>query len=196
MIGAIVLAGGRGSRLGGVSKADLVVGGERLLDRVLGAVAHCTPRIVVAPADVAVPPGVIRTRENPSYSGPAAAVAAGSEVLASRQPVPGWVLLSACDLPAVAAAIGPLCEAVSDAAGDVDAFWATSDPHDPRIQWLVAVVRTRALASAVDALGGPGGCVDASMGRLLGDLRWQPVVVPATAVDDIDTPADKERWLS
>lgn len=36
---AVVLAGGRGSRLGGVSKADLVLGGERLLDRVLRAAA-------------------------------------------------------------------------------------------------------------------------------------------------------------
>lgn len=194
MIGAIVLAGGRGSRLGGVSKADLVVGGERLLDRVLGAVAGCTPRIVVAPVDVTVPSGVIRTRENPPLSGPAAAVAAATEVLDAHQPVPGWVLLLACDLPGVAAAVGPLCGATVDASDDVDAFWASADSNDAWVQWLVAVVRTRVLANAVDALG-PGGCVDSSMGRLLGGLTWRPVAVPATAVDDIDTPADQQRWV-
>ncbi|HSN43882.1 MAG TPA: NTP transferase domain-containing protein, partial [Propionibacteriaceae bacterium] len=36
---AIILAGGQGLRLGGVSKADVIVSGERLLGRVLRSTA-------------------------------------------------------------------------------------------------------------------------------------------------------------
>ena len=66
VIDAVVLAGGRGIRLGGASKADLNVSG-RLLDRVLdGLRPHVNGRIVVvAPDGVAIPDGVIRTMEEP-----------------------------------------------------------------------------------------------------------------------------------
>ncbi|MDX5399501.1 MAG: NTP transferase domain-containing protein, partial [Actinomycetes bacterium] len=63
----VVLAGGHGRRLGGVSKADLMLGRERLLDHILGDLARWDdPRItlgrvvVVAPDSVAVPAGVLR----------------------------------------------------------------------------------------------------------------------------------------
>ncbi|MEU4744233.1 NTP transferase domain-containing protein, partial [Actinosynnema sp. NPDC023658] len=46
---AVVLAGGRGSRLGGVDKASLVVDGRTLLDHVLDAVAAARQVIVVGP---------------------------------------------------------------------------------------------------------------------------------------------------
>lgn len=52
---AIVLAGGRGSRLGGADKASIEIGGRMLLDHVLDAVEWCAPIIVVGPPHLAGP---------------------------------------------------------------------------------------------------------------------------------------------
>ncbi len=52
MYDAIIVAGGQGSRMGGVSKADLDIGGRRLLDIVLSAVTGAATTVVVG--DVAV----------------------------------------------------------------------------------------------------------------------------------------------
>ena len=87
---AIVLAGGRGSRLGGVSKPGVTVGGRRLLDIALAAVASA--RQVVVVGDLPVPDGVRLTREDPPFGGPVAGVAAGFEFLPEHAP---WTLLLA-----------------------------------------------------------------------------------------------------
>ena len=96
---AIILAGGRGSRLGGVSKADLVVGGRRLLDVVFEAVRRARTTVVVGP--VAVPDGVLVTVEDPPGTGPAAGIVAGLEAV--ERPAE-WTVVLACDLPGVQAA--------------------------------------------------------------------------------------------
>jgi len=44
----LILAGGEGSRLGGVRKADLMVGGLRLLDRVVGAIEADVSELLIA----------------------------------------------------------------------------------------------------------------------------------------------------
>lgn len=44
---AVVLAGGRATRLGGLNKAQLEIGGKRLLDRVLDALRPLTDQILV-----------------------------------------------------------------------------------------------------------------------------------------------------
>ena len=48
---AIIVAGGRGTRLGGVSKPDLSVGGMPLLDRTLVAVAGAQFAVIVGAED-------------------------------------------------------------------------------------------------------------------------------------------------
>ena len=64
---AIIVAGGRGTRLGGVIKADLQVGGQRLLDRVLESARHARQRVVVGLVDV--PDGVQQVVEDPPALG-------------------------------------------------------------------------------------------------------------------------------
>jgi molybdopterin-guanine dinucleotide biosynthesis protein A len=95
---AMVLAGGAGRRLGGVTKPALRVGGRTLLERVLAAVPDARPRVVVGPAQLAsgLPVDVAVTSEEPPGGGPAAAAAAG---LAMLQPGVGFVALLAADLP-------------------------------------------------------------------------------------------------
>jgi len=85
-IAAVILAGGRGERLGGVVKADLRVGGIRLLDRVMASLAGCAP-IVVAhgphdPSAMGLAPSVLPVADLPAdYAGPLAGLAAAIAAL-------------------------------------------------------------------------------------------------------------------
>ena len=63
----MILAGGKGERLGGVVKANLRVGGVRLIDRVAAALADVKGPILVAHGGldrdlIALPPGAVPTR--------------------------------------------------------------------------------------------------------------------------------------
>src|SRR5690349_15006086 len=93
---AIVLAGGRGSRLGGVDKAALELGGESLLDRTFRALAGAR-RVVVAGDPRPVPAGVVVVQEEPRFAGPAAAIGA-----AMREVGAAYVFLAGCDQPFLA----------------------------------------------------------------------------------------------
>lgn len=191
--GAIVPAGGRGSRLGGRDKARLDLGGHTALEMVLDALGICDPVVVVGPGDLEVPPGVLLTREEPPFGGPAAAVAAGLSAMRGTGVTPGWTLLVACDLPGAAEAVSYLIDEARDTSENTDAVFATDGGNRP--QWLLCAVRTAALARAVEGLG-PEGATDRSMRSLLGDLAHRTIGVPEVGTDDIDTPEDLERWRS
>ena len=71
---AIIVAGGKSSRLGNTPKAGLSNGTHTLLDRALLAVSQADACVVVGPETLPVPNDVLLTREDPPYSGPAAAI--------------------------------------------------------------------------------------------------------------------------
>lgn len=186
---AVVLAGGRGSRLGGVSKADLEVGGRRLLDRVLGAVRGA--RTVVVVGDVAVPRGVRVTSEQPPGTGPAAGLVAG---LAAVDAPAEWTLVLACDLPGAQDAVALLL-AAADAAGDAtadspaDGYCLAAPDGTP--QWLLGIHRSGALRRVAEAYGDPR---NRSLRGLLAGLRLAAVADSGGAGRDLDTPADHAHW--
>ncbi|WP_020522649.1 molybdenum cofactor guanylyltransferase [Catelliglobosispora koreensis] len=76
---AIVLAGGRGTRMGGVLKPLLTVAGVPLLTRVLTALEPADHRTVAGPSelDSLLAPGVERVQEDPPGGGPVAGIRAG-----------------------------------------------------------------------------------------------------------------------
>jgi molybdopterin-guanine dinucleotide biosynthesis protein A len=189
---AVILAGGRGARLGGRDKGALVVRGRSLLDTALAAAAGARRIVVVGEAPM--PAGVVRTIEEPRYAGPAAAVVAGLTALqappdgaASMAPAP-LVLLLACDLPGAVGAVRTLLSGC-DPSAPVDGWCLTEPPS--RMQWLLGIYRTAALRRAVEALGDP---VNRSMGRLLGPLSIVGLPAPDGLTGDIDTPDDLARW--
>lgn len=191
---AVILAGGRGSRLGGVRKADLRLGGVRLLDRVLSAVGGARCIAVVGEEDLVVPDRVLSTRERPPFAGPAAGLAAGVDTLATdrRSPAP-WIMVLGCDLPGVHRGVPVLVDAARRAGSEVDALGAGDPIGGGGVEWLTSIVRRSALVRAIDRTGAHG-LVNCPMRRLLGDLAWTRVPVPAGTVDDVDTWADHERW--
>ena len=77
---AVILTGGRATRLDGTDKASLVgPDGRTCLQRTIDACSGASSRVVVGrPCD---DPRVISTREAPPYSGPARAICAGLAIL-------------------------------------------------------------------------------------------------------------------
>lgn len=92
---AVVLAGGRAERLGGVDKPMVSVGGMSLLDRSIEACVGAGKTIVVGPYRATVHQ-VRHVREWPPHAGPLAALAAGVHWV--RAP---FVVVLAADLPFV-----------------------------------------------------------------------------------------------
>ena len=45
-IAAVILAGGKGERLGGVNKALLTIGDDRFIDRAMAVTGGCSPRLL------------------------------------------------------------------------------------------------------------------------------------------------------
>lgn len=93
---AVVLAGGRATRLGGINKASLEVGGTSLLDRVLGALEPLADQIVVVGhlAEGVERPGVEATGD--AFPGGGTLVGIYTGLLAARNDL---ALVVGCDMP-------------------------------------------------------------------------------------------------
>jgi molybdopterin-guanine dinucleotide biosynthesis protein A len=178
---AIVVAGGRGRRLGGKDKPALELAGRSLLDIALDAARAARAIVVVGPRR---PVGMAVTwaREEPAGGGPLAALAAGLRAL---PPGSGVVTVLAADLPAIeAGTIHALLRTIDDADG------AVAVDSTGRAQPLLAAYRTAALRRALATIGEPHG---QPMRRLLDTLDLARLEV-GSAAEDIDTPGDLARW--
>jgi CTP:molybdopterin cytidylyltransferase MocA len=170
-----------------------------------------------------VPPGVLRTREDPPFARPAAGLAAGLAAARAAAEgagtMPDWVVCLGCDQPGAPGVVPALSAAAATAPPEVDAIAVTASPRGlldevraPRtesrsgasggrredgggaqIEWMLSIIRRDALSRVV-AERGAGRLVDCSMRRLLGPLRWACTPVAAGVTDDIDTWDDHARW--
>ena len=187
---ALILAGGRSSRLGGVPKSQLMYDGATLLALSLAACAGAGATVVVGPDPGALPPGVLTCREEPAFAGPAAAIAAGAAALDhSRGPLRApMTLVLACDMPRAGQAVAVLRDALARGgqdAGESEGVMAVSP--DGRKQPLAGFYGTAALKRAVDEMREGVGLTGASVFALLARLDVRAVTVPAGATDDVDT---------
>ena len=181
--GIIILAGGRGRRLGGQDKPGLVVGERTLLGSVVaaGTAAGARQVIVVGPERPGLD-GVSFVGEQPPGAGPVPALRSG--LAEASWP---WVAVLAADLPflreahlraLVAAAAGHQGAALVDGGG--------------RPQWLAGCWRTRILRRAATGYQG------SSLRGLLGPLSPVLVSLPPARGEpppwlDCDTPEDLRR---
>ena len=180
---AIILAGGRSSRLGGVAKQNLVLHNSTLLQRALAAAAGASRTVVVGPDPGTLPSGVIHCREQPEFGGPAAAIAAGLAVLADTGSRSLHTLVLACDMPRIQDALAVLKPALRAAGGD----GVVARSADGRLQPLAGFYSTAALRTAAQDLSSRGALINASVRSLLASLDVQPVTVPAGSTADVDT---------
>ena len=182
---AVILAGGRSSRLGGVPKQGLVFEGATLLQQSLAAASGAFRTVVVGPDASALPAGVLSCREQPEFAGPAAAVAAGLAVLAQAGSESAYTLVLACDMPRVSAAVEVLTEALESREFQVDGLMACGE--DRRPQRLAGFYRTDKLKRAAEELASQDALINGSMRALLASLDLQLVTVPTGSTDDVDT---------
>lgn len=180
---AIVLAGGRGSRLGGTDKGALRYAGSTLLDRTLAAVSAARTRVVVG----GVPRhGALHVVEDPPFGGPAAAVAAGLSAIAATAEPAAYVVVVPCDVPRIDQAVARLLNALDHS--DPDRGTIAVDASG-REQYVVAAYPQAALREATTGTDGVAGATGGSMRALVSGLRLRPVELGDLA-RDVDTPED------
>ena len=194
IIDAVVLAGGHSSRLGGIAKAALVFDGQTLLERTLDVVAIARDLVVVGDAGVvclAAPASSASVvRESPPFSGPAAGIAAGLDYLAGNSATASdFTLVLACDMPRVADAVSMLLAGL-----DADGPGAVAVSPDGQVQWLAGVYRTALLLQSCRRHRTRGDLENLPVRGLLDSLEAQRLTVPVGSTDDVDTPADTDRF--
>ncbi|GAA2975363.1 molybdopterin-guanine dinucleotide biosynthesis protein A [Microbacterium terrae] len=189
-LGAILLAGGRGTRVDGAAKPMFDVGGRTLLAAAVDAArrAGADPITVAAPLlDPAL--AVDWVREDPPFGGPVAAAVTALDAWAASGLAPAWTLLLACDLPTVDAAVARLVADMVLLPSDTDGLCLGDASSRP--QWLIGVYRTAALQRAASDL--PDGGRDASVRALVSELAIAVIAAPDALTRDVDTWEDLEE---
>jgi molybdopterin-guanine dinucleotide biosynthesis protein A len=185
-----IFVGGRGSRLGGVAKGNLVLeGGERVATRLVRTVTLALPDATVVLVGSAAAYAELKLREladQPAGIGPLGGLRA--LLLEARAAGRGAALVLACDLPHVGEA---LLQRLAREAPDAD-FLA---PRDGAL-WhtLVARYSVRAL-DAVDAAVASGERALQRVVARLGERAEELTVgeVERAELRDWDTPEDIEK---
>ena len=184
---AVILAGGRGTRMGGVDKPGLLVHGRRLLDIALSATSHLDAVVVVGPHRPELDPGITQTQESPAGAGPVEAIWAG--LSATRLPDNAVVVVLASDLPHI--------EAES-----VDALIAATSTDNPvtcavdennRTQFLFSAWTFRELRQRLSTLRESSGLENQPMKAIVTE-PFSTLSVAGTT--DCDTPEDIDRARS
>lgn len=177
-LSAIILAGGKASRLGGVPKSDIAIGGAPMLDRVVAACWDEGIGDLVVVGDLACPYRTVC--EDPPRSGPANGILAGLGAISGA-----WTLLLSCDIPFIAGALPDLLAAKGKDGACIGG---------ERPQYLAGIYRVDALREACAELAAErdgtliGAPVHALINRL--DVRVLP---PSASAADVDTWDDVAR---
>lgn len=170
---AVVLGGGRSSRMGS-DKLALRLQGESLLARACSAALSFADHVVVAgPERVDVPDRVIFVREDPPFSGPAAGLAAALGALSPG----GEVLVLAGDLAFPQSAVDHL------AAESLQGDGVVLRDEEGWPQYLCGRYRHDALSRALS-----GEVQNVAVRRLLGRLNLAILSAPKSVTEDLDTP--------
>ncbi|MCU1446860.1 NTP transferase domain-containing protein [Cryobacterium sp.] len=220
---ALIVAGGRAERLGGIDKTALVWHGRSLLEGVLGAAAGAR-RICVVGSDAVLPAAVLRTVERPRWGGPAAAIMAGLHALAGASEDAGpasaqadnaadtaagtaaaenttgadWVVVLAGDLVRADEAVSTLLAGLDS----LLAFPQVGADAGQLADGLISVDsggrRQPLLAvyrrrALVSSAGLIGTAENLSVTTLIGGLHLVELRLPDALGDDVDTPADAAR---
>ncbi|MEJ7702405.1 MAG: molybdenum cofactor guanylyltransferase [Geodermatophilaceae bacterium] len=184
---AIVLAGGRSSRMSGQAKPQLTVGEATMLEHVLVAVRGAGRRVVVGPPQPA-PDGVLVIQEQPVGSGPVTGVSAGLASISAST-----VVVVAADLPFLTPAVIDMLIAALGRSTAADVALVVD--RAGRDQFLLGAWRAAPLRTALGRLAPLPG---RAMGELVRAVNVARIELPAPGDapapwTDVDTPADLDR---
>jgi molybdopterin-guanine dinucleotide biosynthesis protein A len=170
-VAAVILAGGRGERLGGVIKANLTTGGRRLLERVSAALADADTVLVSTGSFDRSALGLLRDQIAlpdlaTDYAGPLAGLAAAVDWAMAQPRPPEILLLAAVDTPFLPPDYLPLLTAAARPAA-IASFGG--QPYPTSSAWrldavhtLAAEVRSGTAPHSLKRLGQAIGAVDVS----------------------------------
>jgi molybdenum cofactor guanylyltransferase len=187
-VSALILAGGKATRFGGVAKHELVVDGESIFARQLRVLAPRVAEILVSSArDIA---GYRTVRDASEGVGPLAGIAAG--LAACRTP---WLLVIAGDMPYISEAL--IEQLIDRAHASVDPHAADSvDAVGIRIDGLpeplVCVLHTRILPIVERRIAGG----DFKASRMLTDANLRVDWIEDAdrgALRNVNSPEDLRR---
>jgi len=184
---AVIVAGGAGTRLSGVSKPELKIAGRTLLERTLDACEGAS-NVVIVGGEHLRRDGALWACEDPPGSGPAAGLAAGLNVLDAEGDPSPLVLVLGTDTPRASAVAGILLERTRDDSPEVDGAWLVD--ASGKAQPLVAVYRRDAIAKRCASHAAPG----APLRRVTEGLSMIAVPDVHEASRDVDTWEDVEYW--
>jgi molybdopterin-guanine dinucleotide biosynthesis protein A len=175
----ILLTGGASTRMGR-DKASIVLDGATLAERAGQVLAAATTDAVeVGPGRSSLP----AVREVPPGDGPLAAIAAGAAALGGDGPA----IVLACDMPLVTVA---LLRWLADHPAPGSVIPISGEPQPLCARWSAAALASipSSLALGHRSLRTLLAFADVT---LAAEGEWQRVA-PASALDDVDSPADIE----
>lgn len=190
-LAAVILAGGRGERLGGAVKAGLAVGGIRLLDRVAAALADIRGPILVAhgaasPDMLDLPAGFVPVADPPGWEGgPLGGIAAAAEWCLRQRHPPERLLSVAVDTPFFPADFAVLAMQALDASTDAVVARYQGQNYPTNTMWRMSALH----ALAADASHGEGGIKGFLGGLRKVELNW-PAGPDGDPFANVNTPAD------
>lgn len=125
---ALIMAGGRGDRLGGVRKAELKIGGRKLIERVLDALQSVSEPILLSTGDLdRAWPGLALVPDlDAPLRGPLAGIAAAVDHLARRGINNGLMVTAAVDTPFLPPDFVPVMEQALGTRNAAYAHWGES----------------------------------------------------------------------
>ncbi len=144
-IAGLILAGGRGERLGGVIKSELVVGGVRLLERVVARLGARSPLLVahgrIDPAALQLLPDMTAVPDlEGDYAGPLAGLAGALAHINSLSTPPGLLVSVAVDTPFLPADfVSRLAGGLAEGPAAIAAY--DGQPYPTNAIWRVAQFR-------------------------------------------------------
>lgn len=189
---AIVLTGGRSSRMGGQHKPGILVDGRTIVDRTVSTVWSAIPtaQVVIAGSEAGLSPNlqqhVSLVREDPPFSGPLAGVAAAIEAIAASD---GTVILLGGDLPFLSAKTLRRLLATATAGAPV----ASCLDATGHLQYLCAAWQQDVLRAQLERVGDPAGV---PLKALFDSLSAELIDCDPDELRDVDTPGDLARAVT
>ncbi|OAV61238.1 hypothetical protein A6F49_09730 [Enteractinococcus helveticum] len=189
---AVILTGGRSSRMGGRHKPGILIDGRSVIDRTVATLWSAAPsaQVIIAGTDDGLSPNsrdqVDVVREDPPFSGPLAGVAAALDAIPASD---GVVILLGGDLPFLSSTtMSKLVAAAID--GEEVASCVDATGH---LQYLCAAWPQRILRAQLEQVGDPAGV---PLRALFKGLTPELVECDPDELRDIDTPYDLARAVT